>query len=586
MKFLHSILITLFYLLTTINSYSQETQYCATQTSDENIQFINDNIDLIRYYENEYYSLKETKTSTALTSIPVKVHIVTNDDGSGGIDILDVIEELSEVNSYFQNSFVEFYVCDDVDYINSSSLYDFDSDTQQDLLFSNHQADILNIYFVNDISFGAGGACGYTYLPGNTDQYYDVIVMDNDCTTSIDGTTLTHEFGHHLNLIHTHGPQNGFLTNELVNGTNCSFAGDLLCDTPADPELGYSNVNNINCLYSVSGTPPTDAQGNLFDPDTSNIMSYAPQECTNTLTDEQYARMYAGYHAYKNYYACPSLNVNFITENIIIDCGEQLQVNFIDNSINSISWEWDVNGDDIIDSTEQNFSYVYQSPGNYDVSLTISDGSENITKVYPNYINFEGNSYETSKIYLNISVKEGINENTWEFKDSSGQILYSGGPYETANNQGEVYSHEFETGSDCYVFTMYDSAGDGLTNNVFWFDSEYYELLDENNISIKYGSEFEYEESTSIKNEYLSLSNPIDISFVIYPNPAGDFINLKSDSVIDGYLIYDLNGSLILKGINNNSNDLTISLKNVYSGIYFVQIESGAYKETVKFIKK
>jgi PKD repeat protein len=259
---------------------------------------------------------------------------------------------------------------------------------------------------------------------------------------------------------------------------------------------------------------------------------------------------------------------------------------FLDNSINSSSWEWDVNGDDIIDSSEQNFSYIYQSAGNYDVSLTISNDSENITKVFPNYVNFDGTSYETSKIYLNVSVKEGLNQNTWEFKDSSGEILYSGGPYETANSQGEVYSHEFETGSDCYVFTMYDSAGDGLTNNAFWFDSEYYELLDENNISIKYGSEFEYEESTSIKNEYLNLSNPMDINFMIYPNPAGDFINLKSNSAIDGYLIYDIKGSLILEGTNNNSNDLTISLKNVYSGVYFVQIKSGTYKQTVKFIKK
>jgi PKD repeat protein len=473
-----------------------------------------------------------------------------------------------------------------VNYINSSSLNDFDSDSQQDLLFSNHQSDILNIYFVNDISFGAGGACGYTYLPGNSNQYYDAIVMDNDCTTSTDGTTLTHEFGHHLNLIHTHGPQNGSLTDELVNGTNCSVAGDLLCDTPADPELGGNNVNNVNCLYSVAGTPPTDAQGNLFDPDTSNIMSYAPQACTNTLSDEQYARMYAGYHAFKNYYACPSLNVDFSSEENTIDCGEQLVVNFSDNSTNAVNWEWDVNGDDIIDSTEQNFSFIYDSSGIFDVRLTVSDGIESITKVFPDYITFEGNSYETSKIYLNVSIKNGINQNTWEFKDSSGTILYEGGPYNTANNQNEVYSYEFETGNDCYVFTMYDSEGDGLTNNNIWYDPEFYELLDENNVSIKYGTEFEYEESTSIRNEYLSLSNPMDINFMIYPNPADDFINLKSESAIDRYLIYDIKGSLILEGTNNNSNDLTISLKNIYSGIYFLQIKSGAYKETVKFIKK
>ncbi|MDC1492958.1 T9SS type A sorting domain-containing protein [Flavobacteriaceae bacterium] len=586
MKFYNHLLIALIFSLNSINSFSQEMQYCATQTSEENLQFISDNIDLIRYYENEYYLLKETKTSTALTSIPVKVHIVTNDDGSGGIDINDVISELNEANTYLENSFVEFYVCDDVNYINSSTLYDFDSDTQQDLLFSNHQTDILNIYFVNDISFGAGGACGYTYLPGNSNQYYDVIVMDNDCTTSQTGTTLTHEIGHHLNLIHTHGSQNGSLTDELVNGSNCIVAGDLLCDTPADPELGYSNVNDVNCLYSVSGTPPTDAQGNLFDPDTSNIMSYAPQACTNSITDQQYARMYAGYHAYKNYYKCPSLNVAFNSDQSAIDCGEQLQVNFSDNSTNATNWEWDVNGDDIIDYTESIFSHTYGSPGNYDVSLKVSNGSETITKVFPNYISFEANLFETSKIYLNVSVKNGVNQNTWEFKDSSGSILYSGGPYDTANGVGETYSHEFDTGSDCYLFTMYDSNGDGLTNDSWNQGSEYYELLDENNVSIKYGRDFGSEESTSIKNEYLSLSNTMDINFMIYPNPAGDFINLKSDSAIDGYLIYDIKGSLILEGTNNNSNDLTISLKNIYSGIYFVQIKSGTYKETVKFIKK
>ena len=588
MKFLHYLLITLFFSLNNTNIFSQktQTQSCATETTEENRQFIEGNMDLIRYYENEYYLLKESKSSTALTSIPVKIHIVTNDDGSGGIEINDVLSEFDEVNSYFQNSFVEFYICDEVNYINSSSLYQFDTENQQDLLYENHQSDILNVYFVDEIAFGEGYACGYTYLPGNSSQYYDVVVMQNSCTTSNDNTTLTHEMGHHLNLTHTHGDTNGTLTDELVNGTNCATAGDYLCDTPADPQLNGGNVNNVNCLYSVSGTPPTDAQGNLFDPDTSNIMSYAPQACTNTITDQQYARMYAGYHAYKNYYACPSLNVAFSSDETAVDCGEQLEVNFSDNSTNSNTWEWDVNGDDVIDYTESSFSHTYESPGSYDVSLKISNGSETITKVFPNYISFEANLFETSKIFLNVSVKNGVNQNTWEFKDSSGSVLYSGGPYDTANGVGETYSHEFDAGLDCYTFTMYDSNGDGLTNDSWNQGSEYYELLDENNITIKYGRDFGSEESTSIKNEYLSLSNPMDISFMIYPNPASDFINLKSDSAIDGYLIYDIKGSLILEGTNNNSNDLTISLKNVYSGIYFVQIKSGAYKETVKFIKK
>ena len=66
MKFLYSKLITLFFSFISTISFSQDLQYCATQTSEQNMQFINDNMDLIRYYESEYYSLKEIKTSTAL----------------------------------------------------------------------------------------------------------------------------------------------------------------------------------------------------------------------------------------------------------------------------------------------------------------------------------------------------------------------------------------------------------------------------------------------------------------------------------------------------------------------------------------
>ena len=56
MKFLYSKLITLFFSFISTISFSQDLQYCATQTSEENMQFINDNMDLIRYYESEYYS--------------------------------------------------------------------------------------------------------------------------------------------------------------------------------------------------------------------------------------------------------------------------------------------------------------------------------------------------------------------------------------------------------------------------------------------------------------------------------------------------------------------------------------------------
>ena len=578
MKFIYTSFFTFLFTLTSLNNFSQEIQFCGTQTSAEDLQFINDNMDLISFYENEYYNLKQNKSSTALTSIPVKIHIINNDSGTGGININDVTQELNEVNDYYQNSFVEFYICDEVNYINDSSLFTYNYDSQEDLLFSNHESDILNIYFVDDLVIGDSSICGYTYLPGNSNQYYDAVVMLNQCTTGTDYDTLAHELGHHLNLLHTHGPTNGTLTNELVVGTNCSTAGDLLCDTPADPQLGSSNVT-VTCQYIGDDL---DNNGFSFDPDTSNIMSYSRNSCRDNFTDQQYARMYAGYHAFKNYYACPSLNVNFNSEENGIDCGEQLVVNFNDNSTNAVNWEWDIDGDDIIDYTESSFSHTYVSPGSYDVTLQISDGNETITKVFPNYISFNANIYETSKIFLNVSVKNGLNENTWELKNGSGTILYSGGPYDSSG----LYEHEFDVALDCYEFTMYDSAGDGLTNDSWNLGAEYYELLDENNVTIKYGRDFGSEESTSIKNEFLGLYNYNDTSFTIYPNPAKDLINLKSNSIINSYKIYDIKGSLILEKENSNTNNLVVSLNSIKSGLYFIEITSEDYKETVKFIKK
>lgn len=68
-----------------------------------------------------------------------------------------------------------------------------------------------------------------------------------------------------------------------------------------------------------------------------------------------------------------------------------LNVEFCDNSLgNPTQWEWDFDGDGLIDSYDQNPEYVYNEPGYYDVSLTAysNDSEESISKeafiyVYP-----------------------------------------------------------------------------------------------------------------------------------------------------------------------------------------------------------
>ena len=58
-----------------------------------------------------------------------------------------------------------------------------------------------------------------------------------------------------------------------------------------------------------------------------------------------------------------------------------LTVQFTDLSKNAILWSWDFNGDGNIDSTDQNPIFVYTTPGNYTVNLTVSNGNDRDSKI-------------------------------------------------------------------------------------------------------------------------------------------------------------------------------------------------------------
>ena len=571
-------------LLFSISSISQNIDnFCGTEVPENYFNLLDDNKDLIEKYEREYYELKKNRTSTAITNVPVKIHIVTQASGATNITESNITAEIQEANSYLINSFLEMTICDNVNYIADNNLYEFDT-ADQGQLYSYHQPNILNIYFVESITSGGNGICGYTYLPGNNSQYYDVIVMDNQCTTNASGDTLLHEFGHHWNLIHTHGTTNGTLTDELVNGSNCSSAGDRICDTPADPQLNGSNVSNVSCVYTGSDT---DAQGQPFDPDTSNIMSYSPQSCTNTLSDGQFARMYAGFHTFKSYYECPSFNIDFTSvENQ--DCDDNLSVDFTDTSFGAVSWQWDVDGDDVIDYTTQDVSHTY-TPGDYDVTLTITNSSSSsITKVFPNYISYDSSIYETSKVFATIKVVNGVDQNTWDFTDSSGTIIDSGGPY---SSSGE-YTHELDVvQSECYTFTIYDTQGDGLSNNnnlAGAAGQEWYELKTDDDILIHTNTDFGFEENTQISTNYLSLSDLDVNNFSVYPNPSEYLLTIKVNgfNIPEKYSIIDINGRIILDKIVYSESDLSISVALLESGVYFLNIIAEDKEENIKFIVK
>lgn len=443
------------FFLITISASAQNVieEECGTVTTPESQQYWKDIKPEIKKFEKEFYKMAlDGARASIVNSIPIKAHIIRKTDGTGGLLEDDLNAAIANMNSFYANAYMEFFLCDGINYIDDDNFYNFkNSEDEASLTSANNINGLINIYFTDFIENASGSSlCGYAYYPGGA----DVILMKNSC--AVNGSTLPHEVGHFFSLVHTHGPTNISLTTELVDGSNCDTDGDEICDTPADPQLSTGNVN-INCIYTGI---ETDANGDTFVPDPSNIMSYSRKECRTLFSTQQFARIYATYRSVRNYFACPSLNVDF-TANIPEDCASNLTVDFTDNSTGATSWQWDIDSDNIIDYTTQNPSHTYTS-GIYDVTLTVSNGTNTITKTFFEYIKI--GTQKSTPIEEDFESFDIANKDGWTANDVSGNgynwIATNGGT--PSNGTGPEVDNTTGTASGTFIYAeaSYSVVGD------------------------------------------------------------------------------------------------------------------------------
>lgn len=364
-----------------VTVHPEETLGCgfiATQSQLDQLENNNKYQETKQKFIESYYQ----KSLTPIDWVPIKAHVVRTSAGAGGLTTQQVTTAIHNMNLYYINANIQFFLCDGINFINDNTYYTFDKSEENALHNTYGETSMINIYFCDVVTSGASNLCGYAYYPGGR----DLIMMKNSC--AINGSTLSHEMGHFYSLRHTHGGTNGTLTTELVNGSNCSTNGDFVCDTEADPQLGNSNVNT-SCIYDNTAPYTSgnglDANGNQFNPNPNNIMSYSRKSCRNFFSTGQYARIFAAHTTSRNYFTCPTYNVDFVATPTN-HCAAPLLVNFIDNSVGATSWQWDVDGDNIIDYTTQNPTHTYSVSGNYDVRLIISNGNTNISTTKVSFI--------------------------------------------------------------------------------------------------------------------------------------------------------------------------------------------------------
>ena len=459
----------------------------------------------IDYLKRTSSARENWNSPESILYLPIQNHVVRQSNSTGGLTASDINFVMSQLNTYYANSSIQFYECSSTNYINNSTYYNFSSSQESVFCGANDISDVINIYYFNSVLSSTGSSlCGYAYFPPGPDR----VIMKNSCATN--GSTIVHELGHYLSLYHTHGPTNNGTTSELVNGSNCSTSGDDICDTPADPNL--SGLVTSSCQYTGTSV---DANGQAYVPDPTNIMSYSQKICRTFLSSGQYNRV----------------NYSAINDRSYLNCVSNGYGCTDPNALN-------YNSSATIDDGSCNYSCSYQGLDEVIVNLydTYGDGwngnTISLDSLYFTLSSGYSGSFSAcidlssciNVLYNPSSAQSWEYENSWDITDLSGNILLSG------NNIGS--GGDF--GSGCNILGCTDVN------------------------AVNYNSSATIDDGTCM---YAPLSSSVIISAVSCAGKADGAIDV---TVSGGVLpfVYSWNNGMTtedISGISGGNYDLTIS---------------------------
>ncbi|MBE7508620.1 MAG: hypothetical protein HS118_00275 [Bacteroidia bacterium] len=218
--------------------------------------------------------------------LSITVYIFRDSLGNDGITQASINSAVQIMNADFAPMCLSFEVCRFV-YVDNYNYNNYNFFKHEDEVYNLYYTpNTINMYFSGKV-LGPTGilVCGYSHFPGGR----DMIFITKGCAG--DGKTLSHEMGHFFGLYHTFETGTGV---ELINGSNCLTAGDLICDTPADP----GGSSGIDCQLNPY---LADINGNWYVPQIGNIMSYYSPACKCGFTTQQFNRMIQQFLTNRNY---------------------------------------------------------------------------------------------------------------------------------------------------------------------------------------------------------------------------------------------------------------------------------------------
>jgi PKD repeat protein len=406
------------------------------------------------------------------------------------------------------------------------------------------------------------------------------------------GRTATHEVGHWLALFHIWGDDNG-----------ACWGSDAIDDTP---NQGPEN-------YGCPGYPHLDAcatsnPGVMF----MNYMDYTDDACMNIYTQGQSVRMNTVMSGIRlplqSSNGCSNVSgtpiAMFTSDSLSIQYGNTVHYQDISGGIPT-SWNWSFPGGTPPTSNVQNPNVVYNTPGQYNVSMRVSNsfGSDSVTIV--NYIRVRGAAMSTFNLIsppsftrLQVAANDLTPEHfTWQKSSLNSTVFYkfkirkipSGTDYTyLSNNSGSDSVISIRRSFLDSLAVLMGTTGDSVrcTWRVYAYNgidslqssSSFLVTLVRNVIGI-------HQISSEVPERFALYAN--------YPNPFNPNTKIKFDipqglgkNELVKLTIYDILGKQVAVLVNEPLSPGKYSADwdalNFSSGVYFYRLEAGSYADTRK----
>lgn len=326
---------------------------------------------------------------------------------------------------------------------------------------------------------------------------------------------------------------------------------------------GYKVVLKNNGSQWLNGTVTLTFDGSVLELVSANPGDY-------TASPGMLTWNYTDLHPYEIRYYEVFTNVNSPTETPAVNIGDILTL-----TAHVTPTENDINVEDNTFELEQEVVGSYD-PNNIICLEGATEDVENIGEYLHYIINFENTGTAAATF---VVLTQDINE---EMYDVSSLVIMDNSHNMSASLTGNMLEFRFdninldpeEQGSVSFKIKSKANLTEGD------------EVMSNANIVFDYNFAIPTNEAVTVF-ETLMGTDPIAEPTIItvFPNPVKDVLTITSQSLIESFELYDVNGRLLQTGLMNDT-QMTLTLANRASGIYFIKVTSEKGSKVEKIIKE